>query len=101
MRPARPDSAPARPSRLVLALLLLLGGTFVFAGQGVVPIIVDGGLAAYAIGLALALMALDESSRTGGWGFGWDVAFFVLMLTGVWVPALVVSPALALLTRRR
>ena len=53
MRPARPDSASARPSRLVLALLLLLGGTFVFAGQGVVPIIVDGGLAAYAIGLAL------------------------------------------------
>lgn len=53
MRPARPDSAPARPSRLVLALLLLLGGTLVFAGQGVVPIIVDGGLAAYAIGLAL------------------------------------------------
>ncbi|WP_248124113.1 hypothetical protein [Micrococcus lacusdianchii] len=53
MRPARPDSAPARPSRLVLALLLLLGGTFVFAGQGVVPIIVDGGLAAYVAGLAL------------------------------------------------
>ena len=39
--------------------------------------------------------------RTGGCGFGWEVAFFVLMLTGVWVPALVVSPALALLTRRR
>ena len=66
MRPARPDSAPARPSRPVLALLLLLGGTFVFAGQGVVPIIVDGGLAAYAIGLALTLMALDSSMRSVG-----------------------------------
>ncbi|WP_295017991.1 hypothetical protein [uncultured Micrococcus sp.] len=39
--------------------------------------------------------------RSGGWDLGWEFAFFVLMLTGVWVPALVVSPALALLTRRR
>lgn len=149
MRPDRPGSASARPSRPVLALLILLGGLLIFLTQGLGPLVVDDGLAAvrspahvvpradpvslggpvgwtvamavlmlprrrahpltstlvglaaYVAGLALALMALDESTRTGGWGFGWDVAFFVLMLTGVWVPALVVSPALALLTRRR
>ena len=34
--------------------------------------------------------------RSGGWDLGWEFAFFVLMLTGVWVPALVAAAAAAL-----
>lgn len=39
--------------------------------------------------------------RSGGWDLGWEFAFFVLMLTRSWVPAPLVSLALALVTRRR
>ena len=45
-------------------------------------------------------MILDSGTHAGGWDFGWEIVFFVMMRLGAWVPALLVSIAVAALSRR-
>lgn len=100
----RPDELLAPPSPVVL------GGPIAWAAALAVLVLPRGrahplattavGTLAYVAGLALGAF-VEIGPGTGGWNWGWESVVAILLVTGVWVPALVAAAALAWLARPR